>query len=680
MFLLLTLSLPCQAEPWTRRFIVEFEQDTGSPDQGFYIKRDQHTLPENPSDTICTSGHPGFDSPTDDIPQKSCSYGVKTTIVDVISWQWLYTTDLLAVYELILTTRDAPLFSNPYSWLPSEAILVLGWLLKSYWNPNSPMFNPIEPKVAQQEANQNQPFATINAMFGSGNNQQQCQPSASSGQQFQKASNHLTGSFNSLVNIDYRGGNGGPQEQSHTLGLNCFIYPCRGVCRLRPLSVGSEPTEWALSSEESSKGQSSCTHPVNECRFSCIGHFDLAGATYFQQKPPVEIWINPRATPATHLQYNSDQLFGLQPHDMDDSFIDGVASDGVASDGIASEGVTPDSKNAGVVYTTDPARPLNFDVPMLENVCFSSGIAPSKGASHGQKNCPDHKSEYRSEQPTCKVTVVREDGQQRPCGMVFKNIQALVNHKRRAHTGPQACYMTVVREDGRQQPCGQVCKNALSLSVHESKVHSGQKTCDATVIGVNGQKHLCGRICKNAGALSDHKIRKHSGQQTCDVRMVGEDGQQRLCGKICKSLKTLSYHKRTDHGRQQTCDEIMLREDGRQQPCGAICKGSRALSDHKKRHHSGQKTCDIALVGDDGQQWPCGKVCKNIHTLTYHKKTAHSRQQTYNVKVLGEDAQLRSLVEVCQRSIEPSNHRRIHRKLKPVDEGREDDSTPQKGK
>ncbi|WP_422139979.1 hypothetical protein [Endozoicomonas sp. ALC020] len=571
MFLLLTLSLPCQAELRTRCFIVELEQDTGSPDQGFYIKQDQHTLSENPSDIICTSDHSGFDSPPDDIPQKSCSYGVKTTIINVISWQWLYTTHLLAVNQLILTTRDAPLFSNPYSWLPPEAIIVFCWLLKSYWNPNSPMFNPIEPKVAQQEANQNQPFATINAMFGYGNNQQQCQPSASSGQQFQKASNHLTGSFNSLVNIDYRGGNGGPQEQSHTLGLNCFIYPCRGVCRFRPLSFSSEPTEWTLSTEESSKGQSSCTHLVNECRFNCIGDFDLAGATYFQQKPPIETWIDPTAI---HLQYNSGQPVELKPHNVYDNVIDGVASDGVASEGMA----------------------------------------------------PDYKSEYHSEQPTCKVTVVREDGQQRPCGMVCKNIQALVNHKRRAHTGPKACYMTLVGEDGRRQPCGQVCKNALSLSVHESKVHSGQKTCDARVIGVNGQKHLCGRVCKNAGALSDHKIRYHSGQQTCDVRMVGEDGQQRLCGKICKSLKTLSDHKRAAHGRQQICDEIMIREDGRLQPCEAICKGSKALSDHKKRYHSGQQTCDTALIGDDGQQWPCGKVCKNICTLTYHKKTAHSRQ------------------------------------------------------
>ncbi|WP_222842108.1 hypothetical protein, partial [Endozoicomonas montiporae] len=71
------------------------------------------------------------------------------------------------------------------------------------------------------------------------------------------------------------------------------------------------------------------------------------------------------------------------------------------------------------------------------------------------------------------MTVVGEDGQQRPCGTVCKNAKALSTHKRRDHTGPQTCDVTVVGEDGQQRPCGTVCKNVKALFTHKSQYHTG---------------------------------------------------------------------------------------------------------------------------------------------------------------------------------------------------------------
>ncbi len=47
LLLLLSLSVICQAEKLTRRFIVEFapHQGTGSPDRVFSIKHNLNTLP-----------------------------------------------------------------------------------------------------------------------------------------------------------------------------------------------------------------------------------------------------------------------------------------------------------------------------------------------------------------------------------------------------------------------------------------------------------------------------------------------------------------------------------------------------------------------------------------------------------------------------------------------------------
>ncbi|WP_257282076.1 ankyrin repeat domain-containing protein [Endozoicomonas sp. ISHI1] len=237
--LLITLSVVCQAQPLTRRFFVEFEQKTGSPNQNFSVTPDQRALSGSLSDFTQTKGFAGSDLPSDEKQVRLNSRELKTTTIESISWQWLIATHLLVGYELILTSKNTPLSSASYSWLPVEVLIAVAWFLKSYWNNNSSSFNPI----TQKELRQDHPLAAIITMPGSGNDQPQHPPSASSGQQVQETTVSPTGSFNNFLNSDSAsaGGNGGSQQHLHTLGLDCFVSPCHGVCQFRPSSDSSRP-------------------------------------------------------------------------------------------------------------------------------------------------------------------------------------------------------------------------------------------------------------------------------------------------------------------------------------------------------------------------------------------------------------------------------------------------------
>ncbi len=270
----MTLSIVCQAQPLTRRFVVELEQKAGSPNQNVFITPDQHTLSYTLSDIAHTKGYAGSDLSSDQKQGRLKGCELKTTTIESISWQWLYATRLLVVYELILNTKNTPLNSTSYSWLPVEMVIAVGWLLKNYFNIKPPPFN----LMTQKELCQDHPFSAIISMPGTGNNQQQRPPSESSGQQAQAASVGPTGSFSNFLYSDSAGGNGGSQQHRHTLGLDCFVFPCHGDCQFRPSSDSSEPAEWPMNPTENLTGhtnatpeQSSCPHLDNGHSIECAG-------------------------------------------------------------------------------------------------------------------------------------------------------------------------------------------------------------------------------------------------------------------------------------------------------------------------------------------------------------------------------------------------------------------------
>ncbi|WP_257274907.1 MULTISPECIES: RING finger domain-containing protein [unclassified Endozoicomonas] len=237
--LLLSLSVICQAEKLTRRFVVEFapHQGTGSLDRVFSIKHNLNTLPVGSLDIDDTNGCPYFSAANE--PGGLNGYGLATRFIASIYWQWLYPTHLLVAYELALTTNGAPLGSIPCLRLPEKAFIAVGWLLKSYWNPDSLLFNPMgQPGAAFVSTQVGHPFAIITKGPNGHDEQKNAPPdqplASSSGQQASARTTQLRASFTSPLDSGSADGNEDPEQHRHTYGLDCYVDACNGVCQFRP--------------------------------------------------------------------------------------------------------------------------------------------------------------------------------------------------------------------------------------------------------------------------------------------------------------------------------------------------------------------------------------------------------------------------------------------------------------
>ncbi len=671
----------------------------------------------NFSDIADKNGYAGSDSKPDKKRQRINSHRAKSNIIESISWQWLYATHLPVAYELILTTKDAPMSITLYSWLPVEVVIVVAWILKSYLSSDSPLFNPIEEQEATSVLTEGRhSFAAITMMIGAGHNQQPNLSSESSSQPAPETTTHRSGFSMSYLNTDYGDGNRGPQKHLHTLGLNCFVYPCRGVCILRTSPVSTEAIELSLNSGESStsqteaeSGQSSCPHSaVGRC-LRCIGHFDPENAADSQKEllfeswtdlPPLqELWDSDQLllnlseaigiavmlnhTETQQTDNESSQLSQSQPHLSQSGAMQ--ATDNIEQcvwetgedwedgqwrlcrgGGKSTQGLSDDKQR-------DHSRPKTCDVIIVGK---DGQQRPCGMVYKHAQSLSSHKNRYHTEQKNCDVTVIGKDGLPRPCGRTYKNLQSLSSHKNRYHSGQKNCDVTVIGKDGQPRPCGVLCRNSNALWGHKTRAHTRQQTCVVTMIGEDGQQRPCGAVCRNFVALWNHKRNVHSGKKNCDVAVVGEDGQQRPCGKVCKNVNSLLHHKLKDHTGEKKCQVTVVGEGGRQRPCGKVCSNAAVLSAHRAQCHNGQKTCDVTVVGEDGQQRPCGKVCKNIHVLWNHKSRKHTGQQVCDATVIGEDGQKRPCGMIYKNAKSLWDHKKIHRKRKPADLDQIDDISP----
>ncbi len=104
--LLMVLSVVCQAQALTKRFVVELEQKTVSPNQSVFITPDQYTLSGTLPDIAHTKGYTESDLTPDEKQGRLIACELKTTIIESISWPWLYAKYLLMSYELILATKN----------------------------------------------------------------------------------------------------------------------------------------------------------------------------------------------------------------------------------------------------------------------------------------------------------------------------------------------------------------------------------------------------------------------------------------------------------------------------------------------------------------------------------------------------------------------------------------------
>ncbi|WP_448216361.1 hypothetical protein [Endozoicomonas sp. 2B-B] len=257
LLLMLSLSVICQARSLKGSFVVEFEQSGVYPGESFSIESGEHGLSDKPSYGVDADS--GSNLPTDNEAFSLGGYGVKTSFIESISWQLIYATNLLVAYELVLTTNGTP-DSKPYSRLTAEALAAVGALLKSCWNADSPFYK----SLGQLEATQGDPFA-VTTMMLPGHSQQQKAPSAEASSSSQQASGTATPqAFSSFWSSGSGGGNEGPGQPQHTLGLNCFVDSCAGVCKLPQIIDISEPADWSLGPLENSTTHTCYDHEMAE--------------------------------------------------------------------------------------------------------------------------------------------------------------------------------------------------------------------------------------------------------------------------------------------------------------------------------------------------------------------------------------------------------------------------------
>ncbi|WP_422137217.1 hypothetical protein [Endozoicomonas sp. ALC020] len=440
--LLLSLTVIGQAEALTRRFIVELQPDSDSPYQSFSLKPDHHhTLSGNPSNVADASHFAGSDSLPDEKRHYPYDYGIKTTIIESISWQWLYATKLLIAYEMILHTQDSPLYSNPYSWPPIEAFITVGLLLKSYWNPDSPLFNPMgQQEAALMLTQEEYPFVINTMASDSGADQQHDQkhgqPAASSDQQASGTTTRLRGTITSHPPSDSGDGNGDPEHQQHTFGLNCLADSCNGVCKFR--QSGARPKQWSRLNEDSDRQ----SVPSRKVRLS----------SSLTRLPPTSL---PATTAQALPVYQNRDNTGQQTCHR---IVVGPNGRLMLCGTIC--------QNAQILM--DHKRRFH------QNTCYETMIGPDGqlrpcgAVFQDARTMMYHKARCHSGQRFCDITVVRQDGQQRPCAKLFPNSQSLSVHKSRCHR--HTCEVIVAWPDNQRRPCGRHFRSAQDLMTHK-RIH-----------------------------------------------------------------------------------------------------------------------------------------------------------------------------------------------------------------
>ncbi|WOG27249.1 hypothetical protein [Endozoicomonas sp. 8E] len=254
LFLLLPLSIICRAESLTIHFVNVHTTTT----QSFSVKYNFNPLLGSPTDFADTNGCAGLTLPHDDKPGRQGVYWLKMTFIESISWRLLFATNLLVAFQLILITNAPALSGKHYSWIPAaEVFVTFGWLLKSYWNPDSLLFKP----MGQLGVSHNDSFEITSLMLPGQSQQQTDQQNpqlVSSGQQASGSgtTTRVAGYFTYLVSSDSDDGKEDPEQEQHTFGLNCYVASCYGLCKFRLSSNSSESDEGALNSLESSTSHS----------------------------------------------------------------------------------------------------------------------------------------------------------------------------------------------------------------------------------------------------------------------------------------------------------------------------------------------------------------------------------------------------------------------------------------
>ena len=246
------MSFVCLAGSQTHSFIVEIEQNAGSPSQNFSVKPEPDTLPAmqaidieslqgKPTEITNTNDYSGSDSPPDDKPYGPGGlWESLSAVLESVSWQLLYATNEVIGYKLFLTLQEGSYQHRPFSWEPVMTTVVVGWLSRSHWNPELPIFNQLD----EQESKQQRELQIITLMDRPCGGYSSSTRPWGQGQSFNMFSTFTGYSYPLIANYPFRYGDDPdrPIPPRHTQDENCPLQPCchQRHCILRPTTLASQ--------------------------------------------------------------------------------------------------------------------------------------------------------------------------------------------------------------------------------------------------------------------------------------------------------------------------------------------------------------------------------------------------------------------------------------------------------
>ena len=147
---LLFFSYTSQADSETFDFAVEFGADgknvsiKATPATGYLNGLPLPLQGKESFEDGYSSTYGGGDSPPDDKPRKPGGRGgYTTTLIESLSWQPLYGGEVFG-FLLSLTVDKSSLSGFTASWKPVIGTLVVGWVIRTLYNPEQPLFNRMD--------------------------------------------------------------------------------------------------------------------------------------------------------------------------------------------------------------------------------------------------------------------------------------------------------------------------------------------------------------------------------------------------------------------------------------------------------------------------------------------------------------------------------------------------------
>ena len=152
--LLTLLWLVILAVPGIQARVLDFTVEVNQAGSCCMVQANNNTLhwmggkdsrPTESADVLTVVSGSSRDAPPDDNPHKSCGiWPGFNTLIESVSWQPLYTREMVVGYLLWLSLQGDSLSIRGFSWWPVVAGVVLGKFVYTWWHSEAPSFDQWE--------------------------------------------------------------------------------------------------------------------------------------------------------------------------------------------------------------------------------------------------------------------------------------------------------------------------------------------------------------------------------------------------------------------------------------------------------------------------------------------------------------------------------------------------------